>query len=368
MAERPTILIVLDARLRERFLAARDLERLGRLADIEYLDLPGQPGNQRFFANEDDAAAEALKARLGDIDALIVCHGSPRVNGDLLDAAPRLKLVGELEGDRFSYRIDAEAAWERGIKTVDTTNGSSYPVAEYALALIILSLRNAGAHFRRMIEPVTYSSNDLDSTFPPGELYGTSVGLIGCGHIGRRLIKFLKAFECPIMVHDPYISKDVADALGFLPTTLEHVLADNDVVVSLVPHTPRTEGMLGAAQLDLLRPGSVFVNVSRGKVVDSGALVTRLRRGDICAGIDVFDPEPVPGDHPIKTLPNVFLTPHIASRQARHQGRFFEIMVDELERFFAGHDTLYDLTPKTLADREGANLQSRVARELQGTA
>jgi phosphoglycerate dehydrogenase-like enzyme len=283
-----------------------------------------------------------------------------------MDAAPRLRLIGELEGDRFSYRIDAEAAWERGIRTVDTTNGSSYPVAEWALALLILSLRNAGAHFRHMIEPVTYDAGDLDSSFLAGELYGTSVGLIGCGHIGRRLIKFLKAFECPIMVYDPYISKDIADALGFLPTTLEHVLADNDAVVSLVPQTPRTEGMIGAAQLDLLRPGSVFVNVSRGKVVDSIALVERLRRGDICAGLDVFDPEPIPGDHPIKALPNVFLTPHIASRQQRQTGRFFTLMVDELERFFAGHETLFDLTPKTLADREGAALQSRVARAPQG--
>jgi phosphoglycerate dehydrogenase-like enzyme len=366
MSERPTVLIVLDTEWRDRFLAPGDLERLGRLAEIEYLDLPGRPGMERFYANEDPAAKTTLRERLRNVDVLIVCHGCPRVTGDLMDAAPRLRLIGELEGDRFSYRIDAEAAWERGIRTVDTTNGSSYPVAEWALALLILSLRNAGAHFRHMIEPVTYDAGDLDSSFLAGELYGTSVGLIGCGHIGRRLIKFLKAFECPIMVYDPYISKDIADALGFLPTTLEHVLADNDAVVSLVPQTPRTEGMIGAAQLDLLRPGSVFVNVSRGKVVDSMALVERLRRGDICAGLDVFDPEPIPGDHPIKTLPNVFLTPHIASRQQRQTGRFFTLMVDELERFFAGHETLFDLTPKTLADREGAALQSRVARAPQG--
>jgi phosphoglycerate dehydrogenase-like enzyme len=365
MSERPTVLIVLDSRWRDRFLATADLERLGRLAEIEYLDLPGRPGIERFYASEDPAAKTALRERLEGVDALIVCHGAPRVTGDLMDAAPRLRLIGELEGDRFSYRIDAEAAWERGIRTVDTTNGSSYPVAEWALALVILSLRNAAAHFRHMIEPITYDADDLETSFPAGELYGTSVGLIGCGHIGRRLIKFLKAFECPIMVHDPYISRDIADALGFLPTTLEHVLSDNDAVVSLVPQTPRTEGMLGAAQLDLLRPGSVFVNVSRDKVVDSAALVARLRRGDICAGLDVFDPEPIPGDHPIKTLPNVFLTPHIASRQQRQTGRFFALMVDELERFFAGHETLFDLTPKTLADREGAVLQSRVAREPQ---
>lgn len=365
MSERPTVLIVLDSRFRSRYLADADLERLGRIADVEHCSPPGAEGAERFDANFDPAAIEGLRERLGGVDALVLCHGSPRITGELMDAAPRLRFIGELEGDRFSLRIDAEAAWERGIRTVDTTNGSSYPVAEWALCLMILSLRNAGDHFRHMIQPITFGHRDLESSFPAGELYGSSVGLIGCGHIGRRLIRFLRPFECPIMVYDPYISGEMADAVGFLPTSLEHVLADNDVVVSLVPHTPRTEGMIGAAELDLLRPGSVFVNVSRGKVVDSTALVERLRRGDIVAGLDVFDPEPIPGDHPIKTLPNVFLTPHIASLQQRQTGRFFALMVDELERHFAGHETIFNLTPKSLADRQGAAVQSRVTRQPQ---
>src|SRR5207248_2859894 len=114
-----------------------------------------------------------------------------------------------------------------------------------------------------------------------------------------------------------------------------------------------TRGMLGQRELDLLRPGSVFVNVSRGPIVDSAALIERLRRGDIVAGLDVFDPEPIPADSPIKCLPNVFLSPHIAGA-ASGRDTFIKLMVDELERFFAGHETLYDLSPRSLANRIGA--------------
>lgn len=348
MSARPTVLLAMDGRLHERLLAPDDLARLERMADVAYVsDLAGAPGMRRFSANEDPAAVEVLRPALAAADALIVCHGAPRITGELMDAAPRLRLIGELEGDRFAHRIDLEAAWRRGIRTVDTTNGSSYPVAEWALALLIVSMRNAAAHFRNMIEPRTVTADDVGSAFPPGELYGSAVGLIGCGHIGRRLLSFLRPFQCPVRVYDPYLPREMADALGFLQTSLDHVLSESDAVVSLAPQTPATEGLIGARELDLLRPGSVFVNVSRGRVVDSDALVARLRRGDVCAGIDVFDPEPVPAEHPIKTLPNVFLTPHIASRQARRPGRFFALMMDELERFFAGHETLFDLTPRS---------------------
>lgn len=344
----------MDGRLHQRLLAPEDVRRLERFADVAYVtELEGASGMRRFHANDSPEAARVLAASLDGADALIVCHGAPRITGELMDGAPRLRLIGELEGDRFAHRIDVEAAWRRGIRTVDTTNGSSYPVAEWALAMLIVSFRNGAYYFRRTMEPRTFEHSDRDTAFPPGELYGSTVGLIGCGHIGRRLLSFLKPFHCSVRVYDPYLPREMADALGFLQTSLDHVLGGSDAVVSLVPQTPATEGLIGRRELDLLRPGSVFVNVSRGRVVDSDALVERLRRGDVCAGIDVFDPEPIPGDHPIKTLPNVFLTPHIASLQKRRPGRFFALMVDELERFFGGHETLFDLTPRSQANREG---------------
>jgi phosphoglycerate dehydrogenase-like enzyme len=156
-----------------------------------------------------------------------------------------------------------------------------------------------------------------------------------------------------VLVHDPYMPKEVADALGTTLTTLDNVLSQPDVVVCLVPDTPRTRGMIGRRELELLRPGTVFVNVSRGVAVNSDALIERLSRGDVVATLDVFDPEPIPIDSPIRDLENVFITPHIAGVTGGSHARFFTLMVAELERCHAGHETLYDLLPRTLANRRG---------------
>lgn len=348
---KPKVLIVSNQHVRDVYLDPKDLERLQTFADWEWLH---SEGKETFDSPDADPTARSLLLeRVGGAEGIVVCHGSPRIDATVLDRAPRLRIVGELEGDRFASRIDAEAAWERGVRTVDTTNGSSYPVSEWALALAIIALRNAGEQFRHMIAPEAYRRPYTDFGYVHGELYGKKVGLIGCGHIGRRLISFLKPFQCAIMVHDPYIPKEVPDILDVLQTSLDHVMADNDVVICLAPLTPKTRRMIGKRELDLLRPGSVFVNVSRGAIVDSDALIDRLRRGDIVAGLDVFDPEPIPADSPIKDLPNVFLSPHIAGVTARSRTLFFDLMVDELDRFFHGHETRYDLLPRTLANRRG---------------
>ena len=355
---RPKVLIACNQHVRDVYLDSKDLDRLQTFADWEWFHAEGRSGISPVDA--DPGLVERLLARIGDADGLVVCHGSPRIDATVLQGAPRLRVVGELEGDRFAYRVDTDAAWERGVKTLDTTNGSSYPVSEWALALAIISLRNAGEQFRHMIQHEEYRRPSTDFGYVHAELYGKKVGLIGCGHIGRRLISFLKPFHCEIMVHDPYIPKEVPDILDVLQTSLDHVLADNDVVICLAPLTPKTKGMIGKRELDLLPSGSVFVNVSRGAIVDSDALIARLKRGDIVAGLDVFDPEPPPPDSPIRDLPNVFLSPHIAGVTARSRTLFFELMVDELDRFFHGHETRYDLLPRTLANRRGEAVPATV--------
>jgi D-3-phosphoglycerate dehydrogenase len=345
---RPSVLLAFDRRVYEDYFRPADRERLGRFAAWEWLPLEG---GRHFGANDDLAAREALLARIDAADGLVVCHGAPLIDAAILERAPRLTIIGELEGDRFAERLDLDAAWARGIRTVDTTHGSSYPVAEWALALILIALRNAGEHFRRIIRHEEY--RDPQAGWLPSRLQGKKVGLIGGGHIARRLIAYLEPFGCDVRVHDPYLPKVVAEIMGFLLTSLDFVLAESEVVVCLAPLTPATRRMLGARELDLLRPGSVFVNVSRGAIADPDALIARLRRGDIVAGLDVFDPEPIPADSPIKDLPNVFLSPHIAGTN-RGLESFFALMVDELDRHFHGHETLYDLTPRTRANRTGA--------------
>jgi phosphoglycerate dehydrogenase-like enzyme len=275
------------------------------------------------------------------------------IDAGLLEHAPLLRFAGELEGDRFANRVDVAACRARGVVAVDTTNGSSYPVAEWALAMTLNALRNAGYHFRKMIAGETGQDREQPG-YHFGELTGKRVGLIGCGHIGRRFLEYLRPFRCQVRVHDPYLAPEIADVYDFIHTSLENVFRQSDVVVCLAPLTPRTRGMIGATELEWLQPNAAFVNVSRGAVVDSDALIQRLKRGDgVRAALDVFDPEPIPADSEIRQLANVFLTPHIAGSNGESRPRFFALMVDELDRFFHGHQPRYTLDDRTLANRRG---------------
>ncbi|NJN83885.1 MAG: hydroxyacid dehydrogenase [Caldilineaceae bacterium] len=345
---RPKILMAFSHRAYDRVIDDTQIERLAAFAEYEWLECDGW-GIDR--ANDDPATIAALSERIAEVDGLIVCHGAPCIDGAILDKATRLKIIGELEGDRFAARIDLEAAWARGIRTVDTTNASSYPVAEWALGLILISLRNIGAQFRRIIAGLP---PDQNLTPYRGPLTGRRVGLIGCGNMGRRLIQLLRPFDVEIWVHDPYLSPDMADALGFLQTSLDNVLSQCDVVVCLAPLTPKTRGMIGAREIELIQPGAAFVNVSRGAIVDSAALIARLKRNDITAGLEVWDPEPIPEESEIRHLPNAFVTPHTAGRRAQgERNPFFGLMVEEFDRFFHGHETKFDLTPASQANRSG---------------
>ena len=346
---RPKILLAFSQRVFDGYVDTPSLARLEQFADWDHFPCEG---GGIYDTNNDPAAAAALAEKLPAYDGIVVCHGAPTLNGEVLANASQLRIIGEMEGDRFASRIDLDAAWARQIRTVDVTNGSSYPVAEWALALILVALRNGGHLFRRILAGEAKSLR-YDKMNVPGQLTGKRVGLIGGGHMARRLIKFLRPFETEIWVYDPYLPREMAEALGFTQTSLDNVLSQCDVVVCLVPLTPATQGMLGEREFGLLKPGAVFVNVSRGGVANSAALIQRLKQGDIIAGLDVFDPEPIPADSEILQLPNVFLSPHIGWATGDPIRPFFPLMVDELQRFFDGHEPWYELTPRSRANRTG---------------
>lgn len=346
---RPKILLAFSPRVYEGYVEPAALARLEQFADWEYFACEGG-GIYDSNSNPEDAAA--LCEKFPDYDGIVICHGAPTLTAEVLENAPKLRVIGELEGDRFASRIDLDAAWSRNIRTLDVTNGSSYPVSEWALGLILISLRNGGGNFRRIIAGDGPNLRH-DKMEMGGQLTGKRVGLIGGGHMARRLIKFLRPFETEIWVHDPYLPREMAEALGFVQTSLDNVLSQCDVVVCLAPLTPATKGMLGEREFNLLKPGTVFVNVSRGAVADSQALINRLKQGDIVAGLDVFDPEPIAADSEIIHLPNVFLSPHIGWVTGDPIRPFFDLMVDELKRLFDGHEPWYELTPISRANRTG---------------
>ncbi len=335
--------------VRENYVSDSDLARLEQVADFSYRSFSVASRLGAPAPRDPDAEAE-LARFAADLDILVVCHGAPFVSSEVLEGATHLTLLGELEGDRFAYRLDIEAAQRRGVRVVDTSHGSSWPAAEWALGLALVGLRNAGATFRLMIA-------HEDAFVPPAERSGLGydgaelsnkrVGLIGFGHLGRRLVELLHPFHVEVRVFDPFVPRELAEPYGVDFGQLRKVL-ESDVVIALVPHTASTDGMLGAEELGWLRPGCVFVNVSRGKVVDSAALVSRLQRGDIVACLDVFDPEPLPTDSPLRDMANVFVSPHIAGVTAESRRRFFSLMVDECLRHFDGLDPRSELTPGIL--------------------
>jgi len=349
-------------------LEDEDLARLRSIAEVRH-GLFELPSSWDEPPPPDPEAEDRLVELVRGAEALVVGHGAPRITAPLMERCPGLGFIGELEGDRFARRIDVGAAWQRRIRTVDTTNGTSYGVSEWALALALIGLRNAGALFRRLIV-------DREASFPPefledrgyrkGELTGKSVGLIGCGIIGRRLLELLAPFGCDVYVHDPYAAHELADVYGFTFTSLDNVLSMAEVVFCLAPLTPATRGMLGARELGLMQDDAIFVNVGRGAIVRSDALIAELQSGRIGAALDVFEPEPIPADSPVRDLPNVFITPHIAGVTLASRQRLFSLMVDELERFLAGHETRYDLLPRTIGNRTAGTPDNDMKRERPG--
>lgn len=337
-------------------LDAVDLERLRAVADVDVVHV-SVASTIEGAPEQDDAAEALLRESVATSDALIVTHGSPRVSVRVLDASSALSFIGELEGDRFFGRVDVDAALERGITVVDTTHGSSRPVAEFALAMAILGLRDTWRYARRVQagDAVTPTARTEPDRITNSELEGRTVGLVGFGHIGWRLAELLSPFNCDVVAFDPFAAREVAEVSQVtFARDLETLLRSSDVVVLLVPHTAATTRMIGAPELAALRRGAVLVNVARGGVVDTDALVAAARRDEQVFCIDVLDPEPIPLDHPLRDLPNVMLTPHLAGATGQSRRRFFSLMVDELLRHAAGLEPRAQITQASRDGRDAA--------------
>lgn len=356
-ASRPVVTIAIHPDHAPGMLAAADLARLSEFAEVRTAHLRGSVGIAGDFGV--DAVAEAaLVGIAAGSTALVVTHGSPRISAAVLDALPTVSFVGELEGDRFCARIDTAAAAERGVMVVDTTHGSSLPVAEWALALTILGLRDAGRFVRALIAHGAVGSGGHGDAgrLTNRELTGKRVGLVGFGHIGWRLVELLRPFGADVIAFDPYAPRELADAAGISFGRLDTVMSRSDVVCCLAPLTPGTQGLITGQLLASMTPGSVFVNVSRGAVVDRDGLHDIAARGEIVFCLDVLEDEPIPVDDTLRDLPNVLLTPHIAGTTEESRFRFFTLMVEELRRHLHGLEPHAQITAGTVAGRRGRDV------------
>ncbi|MGW7298797.1 hydroxyacid dehydrogenase [Streptomyces sp. NPDC054829] len=271
----------------------------------------------------DPSVADAL-ARA---DVLITGWGCPHLDAEALAAAPRLRAVLHSAGSVRA--LVGDAVWERGISVSSAVAANALPVAEYTLAMILLTGKDAFAQRDRYRDTRTQPSPA--ETARIGNV-GRRVGVIGASRVGRRLLELLRPFDFEVLLHDPYVSEQEAAVLGAQLLPLEDLLSRSDIVSLHAPDLPETHHMLNAPRLSLIRDGGVLINTSRGALIDQNALTEELIRGRLQAVLDVTTPEPLPPTSPLYDLPNVFLTPHIAGSLGNELNRLGQTVTEELER------------------------------------
>jgi phosphoglycerate dehydrogenase-like enzyme len=304
------------------------------------------PEEQRDIARHVDMVAPRQTQRslaahrdlLRDVDVLFSGWGCPTVDEAFLDAARNLRAIFYGAGAIGSWITDA--AWERGVLVTSSYAANAVPVAEYTMAAIVMGLKQAWALARQTREQQTFVPRDG----APG-CYGSTVGLISLGMIGRTLLRRLQSLDLNVIAYDPFLSDGEMSRLGVQKVSLEALFRTANVVSIHTPDLPETEGLITGAMVDSMQPGSTLINTARGQVIcEPEMLAVLTRRPDLQAVLDVTCPEPPPAGSPLYSLPNVFLTPHIAGsvgRECRRMGRF---MVEELERYVAGEPLKWLIT------------------------
>jgi lactate dehydrogenase-like 2-hydroxyacid dehydrogenase len=273
------------------------------------IDLLRESCEVEVWEGELPVPREVLLEKVRDTEGLY-CLLTERVDEELLDAAPRLRVVSNMA---VGYdNIDVAACTARGIPVGHTPGVLTDTTADLTFALLL-------AAARRLVEGVDYVRAGKWKTWGPTlllgqDVHGATLGIIGLGRIGQAVARRARGFDMRILYHDIRRIPEAEATLGATYVELDTLLAESDFVTLHVTLTEATYHLIGREELRKMKPTAVLVNASRGGVVDPQALYEALRDGEIgYAALDVTEPEPIPPDHPLLSLPNCIIVPHIGS-------------------------------------------------------
>jgi phosphoglycerate dehydrogenase-like enzyme len=286
-------------------------------------DLVDEGGHQLFMCDTRGLADAGLIAVIKDADVLLLSNRP--LSGQVINACPNLKLI--CVAFTGVDHVDQDACKTRGIAVQNAAGYALHAVSELAIGLMI-------SLFRRIIQANAKArSGGTNEGLVGHELFGKTLGVVGCGHIGLQVARLGNAFGCHVLGFEPHLLQ-VKDVV-IEQVQLDELLIRSDIVTLHLPLTPETRGFIGREQLGKMKRSAILINTARGPVVDQAALVEALANQHLAgAGLDVFDLEPpLPPNHPILSAPNAVLTPHIGFETAEAMSAKGNIALSHLENF-----------------------------------
>lgn len=285
----------------------------------------------KIHSHEGERMPDSMVDQLiGEASAIV---GQTNLPKERLERAKNLRAVVNVEGN-FLQNIDYGYCFEHGIHVLGGGAAFAPAVAEMVVGFALSLARRIPEHdklFRDGRE--VYGGKSNSSSFL---LRGKRVGLIGYGNLGHAVVPLLRPFGCTISVYDPWLPDSYLMEQGLRPAGIHEILKESKVIFLLAGATSENRAMLGRSELNLIAEGSAFVLASRASLVDFDALTQHLKTGHFSAAIDVFPEEPLPADHPIRTLPNVLLSAHRAGGISESYELMGEMVVDDLSLILRG--------------------------------
>ena len=269
---------------------------------------------------------DELLRRVRDIEGLYSLL-TERVDAELLDAAPKLKVVSNMAVGFDN--IDVAECTRRGLPIGHTPGVLTDTTADFAWSLLM-------AAARRIPEGVRYVQEGKWKTWGPllllgPDIHDATLGIVGMGRIGQAMARRAQGFNMRVLYYDELVPQEAVADLGAQKVGLEELLAEADFVTVHVPLMPETRRMFSTERFKQMKRSAVLINTSRGPVVDPKALYEALRDGEIAyAALDVTDPEPIPVDDPLLSLPNCIIVPHIASASFKTRSLMSTMAADNL--------------------------------------
>ena len=287
---------------------------------------------------------DALIELCRDADAVIITRGMIPFTRRAIEASPKLKIIARV-GVGYD-NVDVEAATEHGIwVTIAPVNAPS--VAEHAIALLLALSKKLLLRDKRIRDGTWYYERRDPTELMGVDVYGKTLGVIGLGRVGKEVAIRAKCFGMRVVYYSITRKEDLEKSLGLEYKPLDELLKESDFVSLHVPLTRGTYHMIGERELKLMKNTAYLINMARGAVVDTNALIKALKEGWIAgAALDVFEEEPLPPNHPLTKLDNVILTPHVADYTYDCTRRLAITAAEEVLRVLRGDKPLYRVNLK----------------------